>query len=51
MVTEKNPVGKRPLGIPRLRWEDVVEKNVESLNDWKAWAADRNSWRIGYVSG
>jgi len=52
---KEKPVGKRPLGRYsdidlRLRWEDIVGKDVKSLNggpDWKARAADRESWRIG----
>jgi hypothetical protein len=23
-----NPVGKRPLGIPKLRWEDNIEMDL-----------------------
>jgi len=43
---EDNSVGKIPLRRPRLRWEDVVRKDVKSLNggpNWKARAADRES--------
>ncbi|VVC42274.1 Hypothetical protein CINCED_3A017736 [Cinara cedri] len=32
MVMDENPVGKRPLGRPRLRWEDVMKKYVEALS-------------------
>jgi len=28
---EKNPIGKRPIGRPKMRWEDVVKKDVEAL--------------------
>ncbi|VVC28115.1 Hypothetical protein CINCED_3A013982 [Cinara cedri] len=31
MIMDENPVGKRPLGRPRLRWEDVIRKDVETL--------------------
>jgi hypothetical protein len=31
MVLEQNPVGKRPLGRPKLRWEDLVKRNVKDL--------------------
>lgn len=34
----ENPDGKRPLRRPRLRWNGVVKRDVESLNgrsDWK----------------
>jgi hypothetical protein len=39
----ENPEGKKPHGSPRLRWEDVVKRDVKSLNggpDWKTKAAD-----------
>eukprot|EP00102_Acyrthosiphon_pisum_P014323 XP_008184319.1 PREDICTED: zinc finger protein 664-like [Acyrthosiphon pisum] len=45
VVLTENPKGKRPLGRPRLRWEDLVKRDVESLNggpDWKTKAADRD---------
>jgi len=50
MIMDENPVGKRPLGRPRLRWEDVIRKDVEALNggrDWKTRAVDREDWKIG----
>jgi len=28
----ENPVGKRPLGRPRLRWEEMIRKDVEAMN-------------------
>jgi len=54
MIKDENPVGKRPLGRPRLRWEDVIRKDVKTLNggrDWKTRAVDREGWRIGCVMG
>ncbi|XP_016662475.1 uncharacterized protein LOC107884580 [Acyrthosiphon pisum] len=54
MVLEQNPVGKRPLGRPKLRWEDVVKKDVEDLGggaNWKNLAMDRVGWRIGCETG
>jgi hypothetical protein len=30
-VLEKNPTVKRPIGKPRMRWEDVVKNNVDEL--------------------
>jgi len=50
----ENPKGKRPLGRPCLRWEDLIKRDVESLNgdpDWKTEAADRETWRIGCLTG
>jgi len=54
MVLAENPVGKRPLGCPCLRLEDVVKRDVELLGgdpDWKAKTADRETWRIGCSTG
>lgn len=51
MVLEQNPVGKRPLRRPKLRWEDnKVKKHVEDLGggaNWKNLAIDRDGWRSG----
>jgi len=54
MAMDEIPVGKRPLGRPRLRWEDMVRKDMLELNggtDWKARALDREGWRTGCVTG
>lgn len=37
-VIEEDPIGKRPLGRPRLRWEDCVKNNIKMI-------APRNCWR------
>ncbi|KAL4123306.1 hypothetical protein QTP88_015504 [Uroleucon formosanum] len=50
-VMEQNPIGKRPLGRPRMRWEDVVKKDVERLggcSNWRMLALDREVWKLGY---
>ena len=43
------PEGKRPLGRPRLRWEDNIKMGLQELGggcgDWKELAQDRDSWR------
>jgi hypothetical protein len=42
---EDNPVGKRPLGRPGLRWEDCVKRDVGSIEPeilWKIAAEDRD---------
>jgi len=46
MIMDENSVGKRPLGRPQLRWEDVIIKDMETL---KTIAMDRVGWRIGCV--
>lgn len=47
IVFENVPQGKRPLGRPRLKWEDRVKENVEKikLEDLKELALERESWR------
>jgi hypothetical protein len=53
-VMEQNPIGKRPLGRPRMRWEDVVKKDVERLggcSNWRMLALDREGWKLGCETG
>jgi len=54
MVLEQNPVGKRPLGRPKLRWEDLVKRDIEYLGggaNWKDLAMNRDTWRICCETG
>ena len=48
------PVGKRPLGRPRRRWEDNIKMDLREVGchprDWIALAEDRDQWRA-YVRG
>jgi hypothetical protein len=40
--------GKRPLGRPRRRWEDVIEKALKGLDgghDWIDLAQNRDRWQ------
>ncbi|KAJ4450096.1 hypothetical protein ANN_01503 [Periplaneta americana] len=40
--------GKRPVGRPRNRWEDMVQEDATSLlrlRNWKVAAKDRDKWR------
>ena len=43
------PVGKRPLGRPRRRWEDNIKMDLMEVGggpgDWTALAEDRDQWR------
>ena len=43
------PEGKRPLGRPRLRWEDNIKMDLEEVGkgcgDWMELAKDRDGWR------
>ena len=46
---EGKPQGKRPLGIPRRRWEDNVKMDLQELGrggkDWIELAQDRGRWQ------
>ena len=43
------PEGKRPLGIPRRRWEDNIKLDLQEVGcggmDWIELAQDRDRWR------
>ena len=42
------PEGKRPLGRPRLRWENYIKMNLQEVGggggDWMELAQDRDRW-------
>jgi len=37
------PISKRPIGRPKIRWEDDVEKDIHRLKvpNWKTFVQDR----------
>jgi len=43
------PEGKRPMGRPRIRWEDNIKIDLQEVGcgsmDWIEMAQDRDSWR------
>jgi len=43
------PVGKRPLGRPRLTWEDNINMDLQEVGcgcmDWFGLVQDRDKWR------
>ena len=43
------PEGKKPLGIPRRRWEDNIKIDLQEVGrgcgDWTELADDSESWR------
>ena len=43
------PEGKRPLGRPKLRWEDNIKMDLQEAGggcgDWMELAQDRGRWR------
>jgi hypothetical protein len=44
------PVGRRPLGRPRRRWEDGIRMHLREIDwgsvDWIQLAQDRDRWRV-----
>ena len=46
-VLDGRPTSPRPLGRPRLRWEDNVSADAGRLGipDWRATCQDRAAWR------
>ena len=41
------PVSKRPMGRPKIRWEDDVKKDIQRLKvpNWKTLVQDRRRWK------
>jgi len=43
------PEGRKPLGRPRLRWEDNIRMDLREVGfgcvDWMELAQDRDRWR------
>jgi hypothetical protein len=41
------PMSKRPIGRPKLRWEDDVLEDIKSMNvrKWKTVAQNRDRWK------
>ena len=48
-VVMEKPEGKRPLGRPRLKWEDNNKMDLQEVGcggmDWIELAQDRGRWR------
>jgi hypothetical protein len=48
-VWVEKPEGKRPLGRPRLRWDDEIRMDLRDIGlgsvDWIRLAQDRDRWR------
>ena len=41
------PISKRPIGRPKIRWEDDVRKDIQKLKvpNWKTAVQDRSRWK------
>jgi len=41
------PMSKRSIGRPKIRWEDDVLEDIESINinNWKKVTQNRDSWK------
>ncbi|KAL4100807.1 hypothetical protein QTP88_020836 [Uroleucon formosanum] len=53
LVIEEEPIGKRPLGRPRLRWEDCVKKDIKSIGPgirWREVAEDKDRWQDLFIA-
>ena len=48
-VLVRKPLGKRPLGRPRRRWEDNIKMDLQEVGcgrmDWIDLAQDWDKWR------
>ncbi|PSN34785.1 hypothetical protein C0J52_06209 [Blattella germanica] len=48
-MLEGKPEGKRPVGRPRMKWENNINHDLRELDytgdDWKTLAQDRDVWR------
>jgi len=41
------PISKRAMGRPKIRWEDDVKKDIQTLKvpNWKIFVQDRRRWK------
>jgi hypothetical protein len=41
------PISRRPIGRPKIRWEDDVRKDIQKLKvpNWKTLVHDRRRWK------
>jgi len=46
-INRWKPMSKRPIGRPKIRWEDDVLGDIKSINisNWKKVAQNRDSWK------
>ena len=46
-IKRRKPMSKRPIGRPKIRWEDDVLEDIKSMNvrNWKNVARNRDRWK------
>ena len=46
-VCSWKPISRRPIGRPKILWEDDVRKDIQNLKvpNWKALVQDRRRWK------
>lgn len=47
-VNEENPIGKKPLGRPRISWKEYAKREIITVvleANWKETAEDRETWK------
>jgi len=46
-INRWKPMSKRPIGRPKIRWEDDVLEGIKSMNvhNWKNVAHNRDRWK------
>ena len=46
-IKKRKPMSKRPIGIPKTRWEDDVLEDIKSMDirNWKKVLQNRDSWK------
>lgn len=52
-MIEEDPIEKKSLGRPKLRWEDYVKKDVRKIEpevSWKETKVDRDKWQDFYLA-
>jgi hypothetical protein len=46
-INSWKPTSKRPMGRPKIRWENDVRKNIQKpkVSNWKTLVQDRRRWK------
>jgi hypothetical protein len=46
-IYSRKPISRRPIGRPKICWEDDVRKDIQKLKvpNWKTLVQDRRRWK------